>query len=110
MQKIRTSRPLIKVSRSQTVKIAPKRADDFYHSPEWKAARAKALKRAKWRCEVVENGQRCERRHPAFRMTVDHIVERRDGGADLDPSNLMCVCDPHHGAKTAAERAKRARW
>jgi 5-methylcytosine-specific restriction protein A len=41
-------------------------------------------------------------------MIADHVHERSDGGALLDPDNGMCVCSSHHGLKTNAERARRA--
>jgi 5-methylcytosine-specific restriction protein A len=42
----------------------------------------------------------------------DHIIELQDGGALLDPANVMLRCAPCHGRKTAAERDKRMakRW
>ena len=38
---------------------------------------------------------------------VDHIEERRDGGADLDMSNLQTLCHRCHSTKTAEERRRR---
>jgi 5-methylcytosine-specific restriction endonuclease McrA len=32
---------------------------------------------------------------------VDHIVPRRRGGADLDPTNVQAMCASCHSAKTA---------
>lgn len=40
-------------------------------------------------------------------MFADHIVERKDGGAEFDPANGQCLCGSCHSRKTAAERAKR---
>ena len=37
-------------------------------------------------------------------MFADHIVERKDGGADLDPRNGQCLCGRHHTMKTAQTR------
>ncbi|UYW33150.1 hypothetical protein [Methylorubrum extorquens] len=34
-------------------------------------------------------------------------MERRDGGAPLDPANGQALCPKHHSEKTARERAKR---
>jgi 5-methylcytosine-specific restriction endonuclease McrA len=86
----------------------PKVADTFYHTPEWAAARKAALKRADYRCEAIENGLRCRKCSRAGdRMFVDHIVERKDGGPDLDLRNLQVLCGSHHTAKTADERRKR---
>jgi 5-methylcytosine-specific restriction endonuclease McrA len=42
-------------------------------------------------------------------VIADHIVERKDGGADLDPNNIELLCHAHHQKKTALARARRAR-
>jgi hypothetical protein len=46
------------------------------------------------------------------RIYGDHITELKDGGAQLDPANVMLRCAPCHGRKTAQEAAKRMarRW
>jgi len=72
-----------------------------------RAWRQAVLKRAGYRCEVIENGMRCNRRAPASKLIADHVKERRDGGALLDLRNGMCVCMPHHIAKTRQVRAQR---
>jgi len=79
------------------VAAMPKVADPFYQSREWSEARRRQPD--KW-CVVC--GSRS-------RLVLDHKVERKDGGADLDPANLQWLCHAHHQAKTSAERAKRAR-
>lgn len=76
----------------------PKRAERFYQSAEWRAL-VKAIKR--------ERGAFCERCGAGGRIIGDHIVERKDGGAELDRTNIMLMCWPCHNAKTARERAKR---
>ena len=85
------------------VRAAPKTAESFYNSPEWNAIR-RQLER--------ERGRRCEERGcetPRYRVILDHIRERKDGGADLDPRNLRWLCFNHHQQKTATARAARAR-
>ena len=82
------------------VAAAPKVAEGFYQSVEWRRLVA-AIKR--------ERGAWCERCGSKHRVIADHIVERKDGGADLDPSNIELLCFAHHQAKTAAARAARAR-
>ena len=61
--------------------VPVKKPDPFYATPEWKALRLEALKRDHFRC--VACGDRAR--------TVDHIVRRRDGGADALP-NLRSLC------------------
>jgi 5-methylcytosine-specific restriction endonuclease McrA len=34
---------------------------------------------------------------------VDHIIQRKAGGADFDKSNLQGLCDRHHNIKRAQE-------
>lgn len=108
MGRLTIRKPRVPLGDHRRVRPAEKVADPFYQSPEWEAARLKALQRAKFRCEAtVENGQRCPKRTPGERIFVDHRVERRDGGADLDQENLWCLCSHHHASKTIAERTKR---
>lgn len=106
MARLTTLKPRIQVLDTRTAKPAPKEADAYYQTPEHKAWREQVLRRAGYRCEWVENGQRCEKAAP-HRLFADHILERKDGGADLDPANGQCLCGTHHSLKTAAERAKR---
>lgn len=40
-------------------------------------------------------------------MIADHIHERKDGGALLDPKNGQCLCVSHNTAKGIAARAAR---
>lgn len=82
------------------VRVAPKVAEGFYQSPEWRSLVAR-IKR--------ERGAWCERCGSSERVIADHIVERKDGGADLDPANIELLCAKHHAAKTAQARARRAR-
>ena len=81
------------------LRTAPKVAEGFYQSKAWHAA--KAAKRR-------EGNVWCAQCGSTDRLILDHIIERKDGGADLDPSNLEWLCHRHHAAKTAKARAKRA--
>lgn len=81
------------------LKQAPKAAEGFYQSKAWRSLVA-SIKR--------ERGNWCERCGSNERVIADHIVERKDGGADLDRSNIELLCHRHHAAKTAKARAKRA--
>jgi 5-methylcytosine-specific restriction endonuclease McrA len=63
----------------------------------WQKARAAVLDRDGYRCRW------CGR--PA--NTVDHVVALADGGARLDPANLVAACRPcnsKRGAETAQAR------
>jgi 5-methylcytosine-specific restriction endonuclease McrA len=84
------------------VKLAPKIAEDFYGSKAWRALAAKAKHEA---------GHRCQRQgcYSNKRLIADHIVERRDGGADLERSNIEVLCCDCHAKKTAQARARRAK-
>jgi 5-methylcytosine-specific restriction enzyme A len=82
-------------------RIPPKSADPFYSSAEHRAWRELVISRAGGVCEWPG----CSRREP--RMFADHIVERKDGGADLDPRNGQCLCGRHHTMKTAQARGER---
>lgn len=84
------------------VRAAPKVAEGFYSSPQWRGLVAD-IKRMR--------GARCERAGcptPTHRVIADHIVERKDGGADLDPSNIELLCFTHHARKTAEAKRRRA--
>lgn len=83
-----------------------KRTDPFYSKPEFRVWRKVVVDRANRRCEFVEaDGAVCGVSDP--RMYADHVVEVRDGGAQFDPSNGMCLCARHHTIKTI--RVKRER-
>jgi len=92
-------RPRVATLSLQTVALPPKVADPFYSSTAWIALRDRVRREARGRCQV----EGCMQRG----AIVDHIVELKDGGAPLERSNTMLMCMSHHGAKTAAERAKR---
>lgn len=84
------------------VAALPKTADRFYQSPEWRALVAARRKdRDYWAAKA--------RAAPGERLILDHVVERRDGGADLDAANTQWLTFSEHQAKTAAARATRAR-
>ncbi|WP_374656443.1 HNH endonuclease [Dongia sp.] len=60
--------------------------DPFYSSATWKRLRLAALKRDGGKCIVKGCGARATH--------VDHIVSRRNGGADALP-NLRSLCASH---------------
>lgn len=69
----------------------PDRAN-FYQSGGWKAARDRHLAEHP-NCVVCG----------ATATIVDHVRNRAEGGADLDPANLASMCAEHHKAKTLDE-------
>lgn len=83
---------------------APKTADAELLTVEHRAWRAEVLRRAGFRCERIEYGQRCNR---TGRLFANHKVERKDGGDRLDPANGECLCGRHHTLFTNEQRAKR---
>ena len=103
---LKTTQPRLRTIDTRTVKPPPNSADAELQTPEHKAWALQVKRRAGWRCEWIDNGQRCAVAAPA-RLFADHINERRDGGARLDPKNGRCLCGRHHSLKTAAARARR---
>jgi 5-methylcytosine-specific restriction endonuclease McrA len=88
----------------RSARPAPKVAEEFYLSSAWLGLRATLIKQRGRRCET------CGKTHDGgqpVRLIGDHIIERKDGGADLDPRNVRLVCIPCHNVKTARERAAR---
>ena len=106
MSRIKVVGTRIAVTDTRRVKLPSKQADPELLTVEHRQWRKAVCSRAGWRCEWVEGGRRCPVKAPA-RMFADHIVERRDGGDPLDPSNGQCLCGSHHTRKTAAARARR---
>lgn len=78
--------------------VAPKKAESFYLSREWRALVSR-LKR--------ERGCWCKRCGSTHRVIGDHVLELKDGGAPLDPANVELLCQACHNGKTAAARAAR---
>jgi len=83
-----------------SLRVPPKTAESFYLSPEWRQLVARIRR---------ERGAWCQRCGSNHRLIGDHIVERKDGGADLDPDNIELLCHRCHQRKTAQAQAKRAR-
>ncbi len=88
---------------TRTARPAPKQADAELLTPEHRAWAYEVKKRAGWKCEDcgAQGGK------GGVRLYADHIKERRDGGAPLDPANGRSRCPSCHGRKTAQARAAR---
>jgi 5-methylcytosine-specific restriction protein A len=92
---------------TRSAKPPPKTADPELLTPQHKAWRIAVCRRAHWQCEWVEQGRRCERRAPDYRMIADHIIERADGGSPYSVDNGQCLCTAHNTQKGLGARAKR---
>jgi 5-methylcytosine-specific restriction protein A len=104
--RLRTLRPSVKAIDMRTAQPPAKVTDPFYTCAAWLALVAQVK---------LERGARCEdplcKRHDrrASRIFGDHVVELQDGGAPLDPANVMLRCGSCHTRKTLAVRAARQR-
>ncbi|AKR49905.1 hypothetical protein SRCM100623_02802 [Acetobacter pasteurianus] len=78
---------------------APKRADPFYLSREWRQLMRHLVEMRGSVCQA------CGRTNT--RLFGDHIIELKDGGAKLDPANIQLLCGSCHTKKTARARAAR---
>ena len=84
------------------VAALPRVGDPFYRSREWRALVAARKLDGDWfgaKARAKADGS-------PF-VVLDHRVERKDGGADLDPANTQWLTHTEHQAKTA--KAARAR-
>lgn len=117
---LKTLQPKVKLGKQKVSVI--KRAEPFYVSAEWHELVATLIAQRGRRCEAC--GKTHEDDGSRVRLIGDHIVERKDGGADLDPQNVKLLCSraggdgsPHadgkrgncHAAKTAMSRRERVR-
>ncbi|SDR20058.1 HNH endonuclease signature motif containing protein [Pseudovibrio sp. Tun.PSC04-5.I4] len=87
-----------------TLQSPTKTVDPFYLTKAWRAL-ARDMKQLRgYRCEAC--GADFSRRQD--KLIADHMVERRDGGSDLDPANIQCLCIGCHNRKTAKARRNRS--
>lgn len=83
----------------------PKVAEGFYLSAEWRAYRKAHRDETRRR----EGGVWCSVCGSGERLILDHVEERKDGGADFPPyEGARWYCGGCHNAKTARARAARA--
>lgn len=109
MTKVRRLAPLFRTVSTRTLEAPRKRKEAIYDSPAFRSWRAQVVARAGNRCEAIEDGERCRKAHPAYRMYADHIIELRDGGHPFDLRNGQCLCAVHHEKKTFKARQLRTR-
>ena len=72
--------------------------DKFYHTPAWRAVRARFLKLYPFCVECKRKGIIKSGR------VVDHITPIKQGGDKLNYSNLQTLCDSCHAKKSGKER------
>ena len=96
--------PMVPTLDTRTARPLEKATDPFYKTADWREFIQQI---------IVVRGARCEdpqcktpNRIPT-RIFGDHIKELRDGGARLDPANIMLRCGSCHTRKTLEERARR---
>jgi 5-methylcytosine-specific restriction enzyme A len=102
---LKTLSPKITTADTIKAKIPEKKAEAFYLSREWRALVAEIKRERGIRCEAC--CMTLDADGNPVRLTADHIIERKDGGADLDKRNIQLLCPTCNARKTAAERAKR---
>ena len=110
MKKLRTIGQKLRPDYPTKLRAAAKVADRFYSSLEWRALveseyAKRFVSKERARCQDLRCEQRLATR--GTRLFADHIVELRDGGNPLDPTNILFRCGSCHTRKTAEERAKR---
>lgn len=99
MRRVKCGEPRIRGSNYGIAKVEPKYRDEFYISPSHKAWRAEVLRRANYSCQGAGP-------HSGV-LHADHIVERSDGGEELDFNNGQALCAACHNRKTALDRSHR---
>lgn len=79
--------------------------DPFYEAREWREFVRLIKQQRGFVCEEVTCRKDCSATPRG--LIGDHIVERKDGGADFDPLNVRLLCTACHNRKTARERTRR---
>jgi hypothetical protein len=104
-ERLRTLRHKLAPASRVKVRQPQKTADPFYTSAPWRALMDGIIKQRGRRCEDVEHD--ASKPRSGIRIFGDHIRELKDGGAALDPNNILLRCGACHTRKTAASRADR---
>jgi 5-methylcytosine-specific restriction enzyme A len=87
------------------VRQPTKTVDPFYTSAPWRALMDGIIRQRGHRCQDAEHDP--TRPRSGIRIFGDHIRELKDGGAPLDPNNILLRCGACHTRKTASARADR---
>lgn len=102
MGRLKALPPLVRTL-APLVRVPEKYVDPFYESPEWRAFAREIKQQRGYICE--DCGKDCT--DTPRGLIADHIVERKDGGADFDPLNTCLRCTACHNRKTAKARTQR---
>lgn len=105
MATLRNVSPRLVAVDTRVARPAPKVADPFYLSAEWRRLVARLIQERGHRC------QSCGRTHnpdgSRVRLFADHVRELKDGGAPLDPANIRLLDGRCHATKTMSARSMR---
>ncbi len=102
MGRLSAMSPRIGTSRARLAD-RPKTADAFYQSAAWRDFASTIKAQRGWQCE--DCGRDCTEDRRS--LIADHVIERRDGGADFDPLNIRLLCGACHMRKTNRAASRR---
>lgn len=100
-----TLKPKLKAAEFRTTIPRAKQVSQELKGASYEQWRKLVLDRAGWRCQGAGCGRQGGR--GGVTLFADHIVERKDGGALLDPENGQALCGSCHTKKTVAARTRR---
>jgi hypothetical protein len=89
----------------QKVELKPKQAKPFYLSNEWRSLISMIKKQRGNQCHDPDHPHDVPRWKG--RIYGDHVIELADGGAALDPRNIVLRCHLCHQRKTVRHRIAR---
>lgn len=92
--------PTFQPRKSRTQKRT-EQCDPFYTGEAWRATRLAVLVRDEYTCQY------CGRFLYGLDATVDHVIERQDGGSDYDMTNLKAACRTCNSRKGARRQRDR---
>lgn len=96
MARLTMQRSRVPMLSTSIARVPPKAADPFYLSPAWRTLMRAILAARGRSCQAVG----CKAPDAPGVRYGDHIEELRDGGARLDPGNVMVMCPSCHQLKT----------